>query len=220
MLNEERERVFERLRSHQRLPLNTPVIISSQTSSCLGQTENISLGGALVFCGSAFDAEPKNRLRFNLPTGYSITTMCALVHQPSGSRLGLRYEDLDQQSHKELSTFLGSLSDHTRSGERLAKRYSIALSKSRESDVEQLAETIVISPSGGLLVCRGVLKNNDLFFLWWPQGKRGSEAKVVWRRQGEHAGLVEIGFQFENEQNSLCASENFWGLDFPKDLEA
>ncbi|HUQ49443.1 MAG TPA: PilZ domain-containing protein [Terriglobales bacterium] len=218
-MNDGREKHFARLRTHQRLSLHTPVIITSEKSSCLGQTENVSLGGALVSCANSFDPEVTNRLRFNLPTGYSITAMSKLVHRQPSSKLGLQFNDLDPHSRKELATFLNSLSDHTRRGARIPKRFSVAISKSKHADVEQLAETMVVSRSGGLLMCRGTLKPDDSFFIWWPQGKRGAEATVVWRRQGQNAGLAEVGFQFKESAATDAPQDNFWGMEFPRDME-
>jgi hypothetical protein len=39
---------FPAQRKYPRINVNTPVIVSSNASSCLGQTENNIMGGALV----------------------------------------------------------------------------------------------------------------------------------------------------------------------------
>lgn len=198
-------------RRYPRINVNAPVIISSSTSSCLGETENISLGGALVYCGGTFVPQQQSRLRFNLPTGVSVTATSRLVHKQANQRLGFEFVEMDTNMRTELGHFLQKLSTHTRRGARVAKRYSVALSRDSKSDIDQLAETILISRWGGLMVCRGTFRLGQGFYLWWPQGKRGAEARVVMHRPGNQAGVVEIGFEFGQH-------ENFWGMDFPKDV--
>lgn len=198
-------------RKYPRIDVHTPVIVSSSTSSCLGQTENISLGGALVYCGGTFHPHEHSRLRFNLPTGVSVTATSKLVHQQANGRLGFEFVDMDASMRAELGNFLQKLSTHTRRGARIPKRFSVALARDAKSDIDQLAETMMISRWGGLLVCRGTFRMGQGFYLWWPQGKRGAEARVVMHRRGNQAGVVEIGFEFNQH-------ENFWGMDFPKDV--
>ncbi len=202
---------FPAQRRYPRIPVSTPVIVSSSTSSCLGETENISLGGALIYCGSNFHPEEQSRLRFNLPTGISVTATSRLVHQQSNQRLGFEFVEMDAAMRAELGNFLQKLSTHTRRGARVAKRFSVALSRDAKSDIDQLAETVLISRWGGLMVCRGTFRMGQGFYLWWPQGKRGAEARVVMHRPGNQAGVVEIGFEFGNH-------DNFWGMEFPKDV--
>jgi hypothetical protein len=202
---------FPAQRKYPRINVNTPVIVSSNASSCLGQTENISLGGALVFCGSSFQPMEHNRLRFNLPTGISVTATCKLVHQQNNARLGFEFVDIDPAMRSELGSFLQKLSTHARRGARIPKRFSVALSRDAKSEIDQLAETMLISRWGGLMVCRGTFRMGQSVYLWWPQGKRGADARVVMHRRGNHAGVVEVGFEFTNH-------DNFWGIDFPKDV--
>lgn len=198
-------------RKYPRINVNTPVIVSSSSSSCLGQTENISLGGALVYCGGTFQAQEQSRLRFNLPTGVSVTATSKLVHKQANARLGFEFVDMDAAMRAELGSFLQKLSTHTRRGARIHKRFSVALAREANSEIDQLAETMMISRWGGLMVCRGTFRMGQSFYLWWPQGKRGADARIVMHRKGNHAGVVEVGFEFSNH-------DNFWGMDFPKDV--
>lgn len=198
-------------RRYPRINVNTPVIVSSETSSCLGQTENISLGGALVHCGGSFQPRAESRLRFNLPTGVSVVATSRLVHRQADSRMGFQFVEMDPTMRAELSSFLHKLSTHSRRGARIPKRFNVALSRDSKSEIDQLAETVMISRWGGLIVCRGTFRVGQGFYLWWPQGKRGADARVVMHRRGEHAGVVEVGFEFGNH-------DNFWGMEFPRDV--
>jgi hypothetical protein len=202
---------FPAQRKYPRINVNTPVIVSSSDSSCLGETENISLGGALVYCGSNFEPKPQSRLRFNLPTGISVAANSRLVHKQSNARLGFEFVDMEPGTRSNLANFLQKLSTHTRRGARVAKRFSVALSREPKADIDQLAETMLISRWGGLMVCRGTFRLGQGFYMWWPQGKRGADARVVMHRPGTQPGVVEIGFEFSDH-------ENFWGMDFPKDV--
>lgn len=198
-------------RRYPRISVNTPVIVSSSTSSCLGQTENISLGGALVYCGGGFHPQQQSRLRFNLPTGVSVTATSKLVHQQTNARLGFEFVEMDAAMRAELGSFLQKLSTHTRRGARVPKRFSVALARDSKGEIDQLAETVLISRWGGLMVCRGTFRMGQSFYLWWPQGKRGTDARIVMHRKGNHAGVVEVGFEF-------IRHDNFWGMEFPKDV--
>jgi hypothetical protein len=198
-------------RKYPRINVNTPVIVSSSTSSCLGQTENISLGGALVYCGGGFQPNEQSRLRFNLPTGISVTATSKLVHKQANARLGFEFVEMDTAMRAELASFLQKLSTHSRRGARVPKRFSVALARDAKGEIDQLAETVMISRWGGLMVCRGTFRLGQSFYLWWPQGKRGADARVVMHRRGNHVGVAEVGFEFSNH-------ENFWGMEFPKDV--
>jgi hypothetical protein len=204
---------FPAQRRYPRINVSTPVIVSSSTSSCLGETENISLGGALVYCGTNFEPpqQQQSRLRFNLPTGISVTATSRFVHKQADQRLGFEFVEMDAAMRAELGHFLQKLSTHSRRGSRIAKRFSVALSRDSKADIDQLAETILISRWGGLMVCRGTFRLGQGFYMWWPQGKRGAEARVVMHRPGNQAGVMEIGFEFANH-------DNFWAMDFPKDV--
>ncbi len=96
-----------------------------------------------------------------------------------------------------------------RSG-RIARRLTVVL---RWKDLdgnphEDLAETVLLSRYGGLLVCSTRFKSGEEAYLWWPEKQRGSQVRVVYRRLGGSEDLVEVGFEFLD-------IENFWGIDFP-----
>ena len=73
-----------------------------------------------------------------------------------------------------------------------------------------MAETIVITRHGGLLSTRAGFAVDEQIFLWWPDGKRGTNARVVHRGSTGTAGQTEVGFEFLQDFN-------FWGLDFPEE---
>lgn len=195
-------------RRFPRAPLKTPVEIWADEANVVGESENISAGGMLVRCQREFERGAKMRVLFNLPAGLSIQTSCAVVHTLPQSRIGLKFLDLSYGSRSELNEFVVELLDYARRGTRVAKRLTVTLRSLRTPDSqEELAETVVLSRHGGLLICRANFQEDEPVFLRWPGGKRGANAQIVYRRPGGPSGLFELGFELKDQ-------ENFWGLEF------
>jgi hypothetical protein len=84
----------------------------------------------------------------------------------------------------------------------------------QRGDVEgEMAQTILISRHGGLLVTRAKFRADEQIYLWSPAHKRGSFATIVSRNIRGIDGLAEMGFRFNND-------ENFWEVDFPEENQA
>jgi len=71
-----------------------------------------------------------------------------------------------------------------------------------------MAETVVLSKHGGLMVTRARFALGAIIYLHWPGGRRGAYVRIVHRREEGAGGLAELGFEFTQEIN-------FWGLNFP-----
>ena len=200
---------FRSQRKYPRLNVVAPVTILSGERFNIAKTENVSLGGMLVACDPSFHPARESRIRFSLPMGHLIDTRSELVHRRVAERLGFRFTSIDDESRTALAEFLQSINTYTRRGGRFAKRFSVSLSREADGPADELAETVVLSRGGGLLVCRGKFKLAEKFYLWWPEGKCGAIAKVVLRRAGT-SNMVELGFQF-------LEADNFWRMEFPPD---
>ena len=197
------------VRRYPRVPLATPVEIRTGDASMLGKTENVSLGGLLVQCSGSFAPNTELDVLLNLPTGHSIRARCEVVHLQPASRMGLRFLDLPEVSRQVMADFIRELMAYTRRGGRVCKRLNVSLrGPQKETGQEELAETVVVSQHGGLLVTRAKLEEGDSAFLWWPGGQRGTEIRIVFSRLSGTGGLLELGFEFQN-------AGNFWGFDFP-----
>jgi hypothetical protein len=195
-------------RRFPRAPLKTPVEIWADDANLVGESENISAGGMLLRCQRTFARGARMRVLFNLPAGFSIQASCAVVHTLPQSRVGLEFLDLSYGSRAELNEFVVELLDYARRGTRVAKRLTVTLRSLRAADSqEELAETVILSRYGGLLICRANFQEGEPVFLRWPGGKRGSNAQIVYRRPGGPSGLFELGFEFKEH-------EDFWGLEF------
>jgi hypothetical protein len=128
-----------------------------------------------------------------------------------GSAVGVQFIDLDETSRIALSRFLRRMITYIRRGVRVTRRMHVTIRRAASPQSEfEMAETIVISRHGGLLSTRAQFVVDDEIVLWWPDGRRGTNARVVHRRVSGIAGLVEMGFEFS-------PGINFWGLDFPEE---
>ena len=84
----------------------------------------------------------------------------------------------------------------------------------QKGDVEgEMAQTILISRHGGLLVTRARFKTEDAIYLWSPAHKKGAFATIVFRNIRGIDGLAEMGFRFNSD-------EDFWGEDFPAETDS
>lgn len=195
-------------RAHPRLPLATPVEIQYGDKKLLGHTENISLGGLLVHCAKAPAPATKVTVLFNLPNGTTIVTP-GIVRHAHGKKIGLQFHSLPPQDRKALEGFTKRMEGYTVRGERKPKRLHVTLSATRpgEDKEEQLAETVLLSRKGGLLICRASFDVGDRLHLYCPDFKRTAEIAIVFRRPCGTAGLVELGFE-------ILDSSDFWGPEF------
>lgn len=193
-------------RRHPRVRVNLPVEMRSGLMLALGTTADLSEGGMLLASPVRLDREPDLWLRFNLPNGYSVRTRGRIVHiQPDG-RLGVSFEQLSPNDRFALAEALQRLLGYTRRGERRPKRVHVTVRPVGSLESEQeIAETVLISQHGGLLLSRAHLRLLDRVTLAWPERRRSATARIVFRRPAGPGGLAEFGFTFEDD-------DNFWEL--------
>jgi len=194
------------VRLHPRLPVALPVEIGAGAAAIMGETVNLSAGGLLIACRSPLPDNAALWVRFNLPTGDSIHAPVAIVHRTSERRVGVQFVELANGARSELSAFTSKILGYSRRGARTARRVHLTIRRvsDHREDAEEMAETVMISAHGGLLVCRARFQAGEDIFLWWPEKKRGTKARVVSRQLTGKAGLVELGFEF-------VKAEDFWG---------
>ena len=79
--------------------------------------------------------------------------------------MGLEFLDLSYGSRVELNEFVLELLAYARRGSRISKRLTVTLRSLRsELCQEELAETVMLSRYGGLLVCRGNFQDGEDVF--------------------------------------------------------
>lgn len=201
---------FSSPRAHPRLPLATPVEIHYKDKTILGRTENISLGGLLALCENRVPP-PSTELTvlFNLPNGTSIHAD-GIVRHVHGEKVGVQFKSLPAYGQQALDAFTRRMEGATRRGERKQKRLHVTLRDTRGSGkaLEEMAETVLLSRNGGLMICRAPFSVGDRLEMYWPDKKKTIEITIVFKRPCGTAELAELGFEF------LDADYNFWGLDF------
>lgn len=99
-----------------------------------------------------------------------------------------------------------------RRSSRIPRRVSVVL---RWRDLEgkskeEPAETTNISRYGCMLACSTAHRLAEELIVHWPEGKRETRARIVWRETSSVQGRVQVGVEFFDV-------ENFWGIDFPPD---
>ena len=193
-------------RKHPRVRVALPVELRSGMVMALGTTEDLSVGGMLLTSPVKLDRERDVWVRFNLPSGYSVRTRGSVVHRRPDGRFGLSFGELATDDHVALSEMVGRLLGYTRRGARKARRLHLTVRPVGATEAEQeLAETMLISQHGGLLVTRAHFKLVERIWITWPERQKSASAKIVFRRIAGPGGLVELGFTFEDV-------ENFWEL--------
>lgn len=196
-------------REHPRLPLATPVEIHYNDKTILGRTENVSLGGLLALCDRKVPpAFAELKVLFNLPNGTSIHAD-GVVRHVHGEKVGVQFKSLPPYGREVLAAFTLRMEGATRRGGRKPKRLHVTLRDPRRGDTshEEMAETVLLSRNGGLMICRAPFSVGDRLVMYWPDQKKRTEIIVVFRRPCGTAELAELGFEFQD-------SVDFWGLEF------
>jgi hypothetical protein len=199
---------YPHLRAYPRLPLATPVEIHYADRKILCRTENISIGGFLAHCRNAPPTSAELNVLFNLPNGITINTKGVVKHRHRG-RFGVQFSSLPPTERVALEGFTARMENFTRRGERIARRLHVTIRSMHpdKEQSEQMAETVLLSQNGGLMVCRAKFDVGERLRLYWPEKKRSTEIVIVFRRPCGTADLVELGFEFLED-------DNFWGMGF------
>jgi hypothetical protein len=193
-------------RRHPRVRASFPVEVRSGVMLALGNCADISEGGMLLSSPVRLDRERELWLRFNLPNGHSIRTRGRVVHHQPDGRIGLSFDQLASKDQSALAETLKQLLGYTRRGERKARRLHVTVRPVGALESEQeMAETMLISAHGGMLVTRAHLKLLGRVTLRWPERNKSANARIVYRRAAGPGGLAEFGFNFEDV-------DNFWEL--------
>ena len=202
---------WETARRFPRVPVTIPVEVWTPTLATIISSQNISMGGMLLeWQRSPLPSGTEIRVLFNLPTGHSVSSPARVMHSDNGA-MGIQFSELEEPSRMALSRFLRRVMTYTRRGVRLTRRMHVTIrGVDSPACAFELAETIVISRHGGLLSTRAQFFQGDQIFLWWPEGRRGTNVRVVNRRPSGTAGLTELGFEFVQDFG-------FWGMEFPDD---
>lgn len=194
-------------RAYPRLRVTTPLQVKVGNNSWLWNTVDISVGGLGAKCQIAPPPSTTLQLLFNLPNGSSVSTT-GIVRYVRPDRVGIEFSDLSAESRAVLEGYTQRALTYTRSSGRISKRLYVAIKPSTSVDEEQIAETVVLSRNGGLLICRAAFKVGDELDLRLPDQNQQASIKIIFRRECGSGGLAELGFEIRD-------IDNFWQIDFP-----
>ena len=196
-------------RRFPRVALVTPVEVHHAAELLMGSTQSVGAGGLNLQCNASLQPGEELWVRFNLPTGHSVHAR-AVVRLPLGSGgFGLEFTGLQEADHAALLSFCRKILGYQRRSERLARRFHVTVWRAHEDrqQTEQLAETVLVSRHGGLLVCRAPFHVGETVCICRPQALRTAKARIVDRKESGHGGPVEIAFEFLD-------TSDFWDIDF------
>lgn len=196
----------DRERRHPRVHVGLPVELRSGLLLAVGSTEDLSVGGMLLASPVQLEGDRDVWLRFNLPNGHSVRVRSRVVHRRADGKFGLRFGELATSDHVALTEILGTLLGYTRRGEREARRLHVTLcAEGSPASEQELAETMILSRRGGLLLSRAHFKLHARLQVTWPERHKSAAAQIVYRRLAGPGGLSEFGFMFAD-------TEDFWEL--------
>ena len=171
------------------------------------RSRNISLGGMMLESDCDFPPGTELRVCFELSPGRPMNPRARVIHCRPGVRFGVEFTDLEEYELKALQDFIQVDESHRRRSIRLPERLFVNLYWTEGGRVsDSPAETILLSKHGCLLLSRKAPPMNSPLTLWWTEKKAGTDAHIVWRREGLD-GWVTAALEFG-------ADTNFWGIDF------
>lgn len=165
------------------------------------------MGGLLAQCSKTPPPAAELKVLFNLPNGTTIVT-AGVVRHVHGRKIGVQFSSLSPNGWEALEVFTSRMEGYTRRGQRKPKRLHVTLRSTRpeEENKEEMAETVLLSRNGGLLICRAHFNVDERLRLYWPDKKSTTEIVIVSRRPCGTGDLMELGFE-------ILDATDFWGLD-------
>src|SRR5687767_4158704 len=113
-------------RKHPRIPLLTPVDVRGP-KRFLASSSNVSLGGMLAVTDDTFAPDTQLWVRFNLPSGQTVSTQAVVVHSAPGKAMGMRFVGLPETAVAAIEQFAARVINHTRRGLRVPRRTHVML---------------------------------------------------------------------------------------------
>ncbi len=173
----------------------------------IGRIENLSAGGMLAACRESLEPQTELAMRFNLPSGRSIQAFGRVIYAMPGGRYGVEFTDLDRDVLQEVEQFAHKVLGYTRRSSRVPHRATLVIRDSKDSADVEVAETVLVSRNGGLLVCRGAYTHGQEIYLWSPGRNRVVRARIVFLQVWANDTVVELGFEF-------TGGAEFWDIPF------
>ena len=199
-----------RKRRYARVPIVTPVEIHAREhvgAPIIGRIETLGAGGVLAACREPLPPETELAMAFSLPDGDRIHAFGRVIYATSGSRYGIEFTDLHGDALQQVQQFALKILGYKRRSTRVPFRMPLVIRSAKELGDLEIAETVLASRGGGLLVCRGTYAEGQEIYLWSPQRGGGARARVVFQQVWATDTLVELGFEF-------VGSASLWDIGF------
>jgi PilZ domain len=195
-------------RRFPRVPLVTAVELQTACSVAYGFSENISLGGMLVRSEVSLAPATPALTTFVLRGAGRMQIESRVVHCRPGVRTGLEFVRLTEVQQTILKEFAQPKITTLRRSARIPVRLFLELSWiDRGQMLDALAETVLISRHGCLVLTKADVAVGRHISLKWPDIGIGTRARVV-SRQDCASELPRIAMEF-------VETDSFWGSYFP-----
>jgi hypothetical protein len=196
-------------RKFPRVGFTTLVELETPEFIAYGQSENVSRGGLLVRCGYTFLPQTPVLIRVALSGSERLQIPARVVHCRPGVRVGVQFDSLPQEYATLLDRIAQPALQHPRRSPRLPIRLMVQMRVESDSTAQVNAETVLVSRHGCLLLTEADIEPGTAVSLWWPEGERGTQARVVSQKRcaGE---LPRVALEFRDVDGLL-------GPGFPLD---
>lgn len=199
---------FDARRQYPRVNFVTAVQLRTNDQVAYGFSENISLGGMLIRCESAFVPNTKLTITFILREAGRVQLDARVVHCRPGVRLGLQFVELTSDQRELLRSFTQPNITVQRRSPRVPVRLFVRLHWfDQGKPANATAETVLISRHGCMMLTQAEVESGASVSLTWPEVGTAAQARVV-SRQDCPGEMSRVALEFKNV-------DDFWGSYFP-----
>jgi len=203
---------FKLLRRFPRVGFIAPVEIFCGDVRVQGKSRNLSRGGMLLDADCHIPPQTQVYVSFHLPTGRAIKSVARVVHCRAGKRLGIEFTHMGNSDWNAVAKSTEIKESYPRRSIRIPERLFVDLHWNQSAPVHYLAQTILLSRHGCLLLSQAAPPPGTSLVIWCPDRRIGAAARVVSCEQ-DYGGLFMLALEFARDAN-------FWGIDFePQDWQ-
>ena len=198
---------FRLMRRFPRMPFAVPVEVFFQGTVFTAQSLNLSLGGMLLQGTCDLPMLTQLHVCFPLPTGASIVAAARVVHCRPDVRVGVEFINLESATLDALRHSIKTEQSGQRRSIRIPERLYLYLQWEEDgTPMQRIAETVLLSRHGCLLLTDAVPRANALLRIRWLDTGAVTSARVV-SKEKYIDGMFTIALAFTEDAN-------FWGIDF------
>ena len=194
-------------RQYPRVPFVTAVELETPTSVAYGFSENISLGGMLIRSEATLEPGTPALASFILRDVGRMQIESRIVHCRPRVRTGIQFVGLTEQQRGLIANVAQPKIATARRSVRIPVRLFLELSWiDRGQLIEALAETVLISRHGCLVLSNAPVQVGSSISLRWQEVGIAARARIV-SRQDLPGDMPRIAMEFTD-------TDSFWGTYF------